>query len=228
MTPELFCEQYPYLFHMAEADTWESIKRYGLLSTRAILDLLKIEGKKRQDIEASYRKDYVLIEDKQHGKFLIRDNAPLHLNKLKACLIDMTPEQFYRELNKKVFFWATEQRVKGLLGARRYRNRKHTVIKVSSQLLLKNYQKKMYLSRINSGSAVYQPTPRGKNTFVPFSQWPEDVGPRSGKLKVPVAEIAVKYSVEKITKVAVEVNEMKGKNLLKRVWNNKGFNRNGA
>ena len=47
MTPELFCEQYPYLFHMAEEDTWESIKRYGLLSTSAILDLLKITGKER-------------------------------------------------------------------------------------------------------------------------------------------------------------------------------------
>ena len=100
------------------------------------------------------RKRAVLIQDKKHGKFLIRDNGPLPLNKLQASLIDMTPEQFYKELNKKVFFWPTEQRVKGLLGARRYRNRKHTVIKVRSDLLLKHYQTKIHLSRINSGSAL--------------------------------------------------------------------------
>lgn len=228
MTPELFCEQYPYLFHMAEADTWESIKRYGLLSTSAILDLLKITGKERKDIESSCRKDYVLIEDKKHGKFLIRDNGPLPLKKLQASLIDMTPEQFYKELNKKVFFWPTEQRVKDLLGARRYRNRKHTVIKVRSDLLLKHYQTKIHLSRINSGAAVYQPTPRGKSTFVPFIKWDEDVGPRSGKLKEPIAEIAVRYGVDKITEIAVEVNEMHGTKLLKKVWHNKSFKRDGA
>lgn len=220
MTPELFCEQYPYLFHMAEADTWESIKRYGLLSTSAILDLLKITGKERKDIESSCRKDYVPIEDKKHGKFLIRDNGPLPLKKLQASLTDMNPEQFYKALNNKVFFWPTEERVESLLGASRYRNRKHTVIKVRSELLLKHYQTKIYLSRINSGSAVYQPTPRGKDTFVPFIKWPEDVGPRSGKLKKPIAEIAVRYSVDKITEIAVEVNEMHGTKLLKKVWQN--------
>jgi len=216
MTPELFCEQYPFLFHMAEADTWESIKKYGLLSTSAILDLLKITGKKRKDIESSCRKNYVIIEDKKYGKFLIRDNGPLPLTKLQASLTDMTPEQFYKELNKKVFFWPTEQRVNNLLGARRYRDRKHTVIKIKSELLLKHYLSKIYLSRINSGSAVYQPTPRGKETFVPFLKWPEDVGPRSGRLKESVAEIAVCYRVNKISEITVEVNEMHGQKFLKR------------
>ena len=220
MTPELFCDQYPYLFHMAEAGTWESIERHGLLSTSAILDLLGMTGKERKRIESSCRKDYMPIGDKEHGTFLIRDNGPLPLEKLRASLIDMTPEQFYRELNRQVFFWPNEERVKGLLGARRYRNREHTVIKVSSELLLDYYQARICLSRINSGSAIYQPTPRGRDTFVPFAEWPEDVGPRSGKLKKPIAEIAVSYSVEKITDVAVEVNEMHGTKLLRNVWNN--------
>ena len=104
MTPELFCQHYPYLFHMAEANTWESIKRYGLLSTSAILDLLRITGKERENIESSCRKDFVSLEDIKYGKFLIRDNGPLPLAKLKASLTDMTPDQFYEELNEKVFF----------------------------------------------------------------------------------------------------------------------------
>ncbi len=228
MNPELFCEQHPYLFHMAEAGTWESIKRYGLLCTSAILDLLGVTGKERRDIESSCRRNSVPVEDKKHGRFLIRDNGPLPLKKLEACLTDMTPGQFYKELNKRVFFWPTEERVKGLLDARRYRNREHTVIKVSSKLLVKHYQTKICFSRINSGSAVYQFTPRGKWTFVPFMKWPDDVGPRSGKLKERIAEIAVEYSVDRIAEIAVEVNEMHGTKLLKTVWRNKSLSRDGG
>ena len=93
---------------------------------------------------------------------------------------------------------------------------------MKSELLLKHYQTEVYLSKINSGSAIYQPTPRGRGTFVPFKEWPEDIGPRSGKLKEPIAEIGVRYSVDKITQIAVEVNEVYGPKLLKKVWPSKG------
>jgi hypothetical protein len=34
----------PRLYHMAEADTWDSIREHGLLSTSALLDLFEIKG----------------------------------------------------------------------------------------------------------------------------------------------------------------------------------------
>jgi len=64
---------------------------------------------------------------------------------------------------------------------------------------------RVVLSRINSGAAVYQPTPRGTDTFVSLADWPNDVGPRSGKLKRQVVEVAVKYSVPGMADLVVDV-----------------------
>ncbi len=45
----------PTLYHMAERGSWESIKRYGLLSTSALLDHYAVEPPKRTEIESRHR-----------------------------------------------------------------------------------------------------------------------------------------------------------------------------
>ena len=65
-------EYYPYLYHMAEPDSWESIEDKGLLSTSALLDLFEINGKRRFAIESCHRPDSVVIEHPRHGRAVIR------------------------------------------------------------------------------------------------------------------------------------------------------------
>jgi hypothetical protein len=50
MTIDEFVTKYPELYHMAECNSWPSIRKYGLLSVTALLDLLKCDGVKREAI----------------------------------------------------------------------------------------------------------------------------------------------------------------------------------
>jgi hypothetical protein len=42
VTPIGLAEYYPFLYHMAEADSWENISKHGLLSTSALLVLSEL------------------------------------------------------------------------------------------------------------------------------------------------------------------------------------------
>jgi hypothetical protein len=121
----------------------------------------------------------------------------------------MTPRQWYEILNHKVFFWPTLDRVLDLVGARSYRKDSHIVLTLDTRNLLFPNSGRIFLSRINSGQAIFQMTPRGSETFVPLSEWPSDVKIRSNNLKKPVAEVAIEYSVPNIIEVTVRVDKMR-------------------
>jgi hypothetical protein len=218
MNANLFLSNYPRLFHMAEAGTWKSIRSHGLLSTSAILDLYGISGEKRASIESCFRPECIEITHPKHGKIVIRDNKPLPESKLRRCLTDMSPEEWYGALNARVFFWPTEERVLGLMCARNYRDRPHTIITVDTAELLRAHADDITLSRINSGAAVFQFTKRGRDTFRTVKEWPGETGARNGTLKCKVAEVAVSYAVPDIQSVATEVREMKAGTLIETIW----------
>ena len=48
ITHERIVELHPVVYHMAEYGTWESIKKHGLLSTSALLDLFQKSGEERR------------------------------------------------------------------------------------------------------------------------------------------------------------------------------------
>jgi hypothetical protein len=72
---DAFCERYPKLMHMTDASAWESICKYGLLSTEAIADQLKLEGPERSRILSEHRKTAVPLPG-----FIIRDQGPMNAN----------------------------------------------------------------------------------------------------------------------------------------------------
>jgi hypothetical protein len=37
-----FCERYPRLWHLADADAWPGIQRHGLLTTSQLLDRFEV------------------------------------------------------------------------------------------------------------------------------------------------------------------------------------------
>jgi Family of unknown function (DUF7002) len=61
VTPEELAKVYPWLYHMADAQSWESIRRDGLLSTSALLDLFEVKGQQRAQIEKRHRSEAVEI-----------------------------------------------------------------------------------------------------------------------------------------------------------------------
>jgi len=195
VTVEAFSRYYPTLYHMAEADSWPSILEHGLLSTVALLDLYEIDGSERHSLESCHRPNSVPISHPKHGTAVIRDQKPMRESALASCLRGCTPRQWYEFLNRKVFLWATEERVKTLLRAKAYRDRDHLVISVDTAGLLREYAPKAVLSPINSGSTIYRPMPRGFDSFQPFATYPYEQRKRSRGRGGAVAELAFDYSL---------------------------------
>lgn len=215
ITAEDLASHFPRLYHMAELGTWPSIRTHGLLSTSALLDLYGVNGDQRRQIESCRRPDSVTIRHAKLGQAVIRDQKPMSDGALQKCLQGMTPTEWYRLLNTKVFFWLTAERVLGLLSARAYRDREHTVLTIDTAKLLKVHHERVTLSPINSGSTVYNPQPRGPNTFqslrnYAFEEWQQK---RRSATKA-VAELAVEYSVPDIREFVLRVERRKQSRIL--------------
>ena len=205
ITPEKLAEHYPKLYHMAEIGSWNAILANGLLSTTALLDLFEITGDRRDAIELRHRPESVPIIHPIHGRATIRDQKPMRESALKACLIDMTPCQWYRFLNGRVFFWVTAERVQTLLNARAYRDQRHTVITIDTSTFVRRHANRVLLSPINSGSTIYKPVQRGAETFRPFGEYPFDERRKVRGLANAIAEVAVDYAVHDIRDLALKV-----------------------
>lgn len=218
MTNEQFCKHYPYLYHMAEAGTWESIKKLGLLSTLALTELFEITGAEKRKLVSERRPEMVRICHKKYGIVTIRDNKPITDSKLLNWLIDMSPREWYETLSRRVFFWTNKERLDSLLNARAYRQYTHTVITVETALLLERNNERITLSPINSGAMPFGGSPRGVGTFCTLAQWPDAEGPRSGKLRKPVVELAVEHFISNMQDIAIRVDEIKEKRLVKKIW----------
>lgn len=198
MQCEELVRQYPILYHLAEVGSWPSIRERGLLSTTALLDLFEYRNPERTAIESRRRAEPVSIAHPLHGTAMIRDQKPLSESALEHCLDGMTPRQWCELLNRMVFFWPTEQRVRDLMGARAYRGRAHAVLAVDTTRLLARYGQRVWLSPINSGSTLYRPAARGRGTF----RRPDEHPPERR-----VAEVAVEYAVPDIRDLVLSVAE---------------------
>jgi hypothetical protein len=122
----------------------------------------------------------------------------------------MSAEQWYRLLNGYVFFWPTEARLTTLLNARAYRGREHDVITIDTRRLLQRHSDAIVLSPINSGSTIYQPPRRGRETFRTVADYPYEEHRRRRGRAGAIAELAVLHSVPNIEELATRVVRRQG------------------
>jgi hypothetical protein len=172
VTPEELARTYPRLYHMADAQSWESIQKHGLLSTSSLLDLFEVKGHEREEIEIRRRPESVLIVHDKHGRAVVRGNNPIIESKLRAALKDCTLEQWYRLLNKHVFFWLTPERLKTLLCARAYRDHPHAVLTIETLPFVTRYEHRIVLSPMNSGNTQPIAHERSLETFKMMQNYP--------------------------------------------------------
>jgi hypothetical protein len=202
MKPEEIAAHYPRLFHMANLGSWPSIRRDGLLSTRSLVDLYEVDGKLREEILSTRRPESIALEHDALGTAVVRDQLPLREKTLEKCLTDMTLGEWLETLNSRVFFWLDEPHLEGLLGARAYRDDAHDVIVVDTAALIDREASRVRLSPINSGSTLYNPRPRGSQTFLSIDNYPF-AERRRARGKDAIVELAVEGGVERIEEVAV-------------------------
>ena len=214
---ETLIERYPRLWHMAEDGAWPSIQQYGLLSTSALLDLYGIEGRERDAIESEHRPESVEIHRQGLARAVVRDQKPMSDNGLVRCLQDgLTPEEWYRILNSKTFFWLTEQRLSTLLNARPYRELAHTVLAVDTAALVRTHEVNVRLCPMNSGCTKPFPHPRGRRTFLPISEYPFDE--RRNRGADAVVELAIEGGVPDIARHVISVSRMRGAAVLETIF----------
>jgi hypothetical protein len=195
LTAEYIAERWPRLYHMAEAGSWPSIQRHGLLSTTALLDLFGIGGAAREAIEASRRAESVSIHHPEHGTAWVRDNKPINETVLRRTLAGMSESDWYRTLNGRVFFWLSEDRLDRLRLAPPYRAREHDILTLDTAALLEIYAPRLELAHLNTGavhpSANY---PRGTGTFQGIAAYPWRQRLATSPSE-PIVELTVPYAV---------------------------------
>ncbi len=199
-------ERFPLLYHMAQLGSWPSIRQHGLLSTSALLDLFEKSGDERFRIEACHRPDSIPICHPVHGQAVIRDQKPMSDPSVRKALAGsgLEPADWYRELNSRVFFWLTEERLDRLMNARAYRNKRHHVLVIHTRSLVERHEHRVMLSAINSGCTIPFPHKRGQETFRRIADYPYAAKRRS---RDPIVELAVDYSVPDIRDFVTEVRE---------------------
>jgi hypothetical protein len=215
-------KHFPRLWHMAEDGSWESIRKHGLLSTTALLDLFDVNGAERLAIESERRPKSVKIEKDGFGGAIIRDNIPLTASALEKCLAPgITPKEWFELLNDRSFFWLSQDRLRTLLNARAYRGRPQTVLTVDTAKLLAAHRGRIELSPINSGATLYNPQKRGYETFRKIADYPFEERRKTRKPAAAVVELVVPGGVPDIKDHLVAVHSVHN-GVSKELWRRSG------
>lgn len=218
MTEDELLGRHPRIWHMAADGMWPSIRASGLLSVTALLDLHGINGAARHAIEGARRPQCVELDHPVHGRAVIRDNKPMFEKSLEKCLEDqLTPEDWYRTLNAKTFFWVDKARLDRLLGAKAYAKDVQTVLEVDTAKLLDRHRPNVRLASMNTGQTLYVPQPRGLGTFKTLANFPDGPGRIGTRQRPHIVELVVEGGVSDIIECVIRVDSVDKGNWTK-VW----------
>ena len=205
-----FTERYPRVFHMAADGSWPSIQEYGLLSTLALVDLYEPTTALADAILTAVRRRSYVLSREGLPDATVRDQLPLKF--LRACLLPGTTEQeFLDELNGRVFFWLTAERLDRLLQAKAYRSQAQTILTIDTAQLLDAHPN-ADIAPYNTGS-VHVPTapPRGRETFQPLERYPFEFWARKrGNSGDAAVELTIPYAVPAISDYVISVERWDG------------------
>jgi hypothetical protein len=212
MLLEQLIKRYPRIYHMAEAGSWPSIRRHGLLSASEVILRADLAGSQRRILRSEHRPEKVVVCVAGIGTVVLRDQKPMSERRLRPALLDgMTPQQWYKLINSRVFFWVKEQRLHGLLTAAEYVDSEHDVLTVDTASLLSAHAKRVRLCHMNSGNTLPFPQARGRHTFKRITDYPAT---STGKPTKEVVELTVESHVEDIARHVVQVRRMRGTSVI--------------
>lgn len=164
MTPKAFAQKHPTLYHLTFTTNLPSIRTHGLLSVAALADTLAFTEEERQ---ASLNQRRLCIQ--QIGTAAIRDQHTAPESKMKTCLVKITIPDWLALLNSKTFFFLAPDKAARLQSA--YADYDNTLLAVDTATLLSTHAPAASVCRINSGSFLWKPVPRGRDSFIPLAQY---------------------------------------------------------
>ena len=202
MTPEVFADRYPRLYHMTAAGGWEGIRDHGLLSVRQLLDAHGANAETVEAVAFSRRPAQVSLAP----GVTIRDNKVLNEKSLARALTGgLSPRDWYGMLNERAFLWANPKRLEKLLAGRAYRDEAHDVLAFDTLPLVRAHADRIEVTPMNTGAAFMRAVPRGRETFVPLGDLPwDDWRAKRGRADA-VVEVAVPGGVPDAGRYLAEV-----------------------
>ncbi len=88
---------------------------------------------------------------------------------MRSCLVKITISEWLALLNGKVFFFLSREKATQL--ARVYGDYENVLLGVDTAALLATHADQASFCRINSGSFLYTPRPRGRDSFIPLGEY---------------------------------------------------------
>lgn len=198
------------IYHLAEAANWPAIQRDGLHSASTLLDIARISGKDRERLETQQR----LTHTELPNGVQLRDQRPMPPTALAACLINISPSEWYALINAHIFFWVDPARLNRQRAA--CAPRPQVVLTVDANRLVAAYAERIALTPINTGNARRRPAKRGAATFVPYAVWVTSVwASEAARLGTPLrppshppVELTVAGSIPDIMEFVVSVQPL--------------------
>ena len=156
-----------HVYHMAEATNWPRIQEFGLLPASHLLEIAGVTGDERRWLERAQRPEHTTLPNGVE----IRDQKRVPADALRACLVGLTPAEWYAHLNARVFFWLDPGRLNRQRAA--CKRRPQIVLTLDVFTLVEAYRELTSVTPINTGNALRKPARRGTATFVPYDTWLE-------------------------------------------------------
>ena len=199
-----------YIYHMAEAANWPAIQRDGLHSASALLDIAGITGQDRERLERNQRVTHTELPNGVQ----LRDQRPMPPTALAACLIGVSPSEWYALINARIFFWFDPARLNRQRAACDLRPQ--VVVTVDANRLVAAYAEGVALTPINTGNARRRPARRGAATFVPYAAWVTSawaserasLGISERPPSHPPVELTIAGSIPDIMQFVVQVQQL--------------------
>ncbi|MBB5055570.1 hypothetical protein HDF16_000239 [Granulicella aggregans] len=161
MDVSTFTRHFPRLYHLTFASNLPSIREHGLLSAQALADLYSFSSEETAAVLKQRRRCIQQL----HG-ITLRDQHAAQESKMKSCLVGITVPEWITLLNSKIFFFVSKEKAEVL--ARSYAAYDNLLLDVDTAALLSTHGEHASLCRINSGSFLYNPRPRGRASFIPL------------------------------------------------------------
>lgn len=202
-----FVRRHPVLYHIAEPGSWPSIRRHGLLSARALVDLWEVPDAERAALLRRHRPESKPLPHPRLGTAVLRDQKPMRPSDLRPCLLPgIEPEQWYEFLNGMTFLWARPRSLRTMLGA--YWFQENDVLMIDTEGLVDRHGPELLLCDQNSGSTRRPDLVKHPGIFQPIANF-------SGS---EIFEVVAQDRIADIAEFVLRVESRKGDLVLRTIW----------
>ena len=162
MSPQDFAAAFPTLYHAAWPQARDRIRRDGLMSPLALCEAMGLSQARTEEVMTTRRG---VITDMGEG-VVLNDNSPLQMGPLRRALPEhLSPEDWMRALNSRVFLFPDRRAVDRFTGALRARDLARDVWEVDGLELAEAHLDRLEVTPFNTGATTRKPPERDLDTF---------------------------------------------------------------